>query len=41
MQLHCKSSLIGFAILLHMESQNPWWFGEKDKKFEEWESSIL
>jgi len=24
-----------------MESQNPWWFGEKDKKFEEWESSIL
>jgi predicted AAA+ superfamily ATPase len=24
-----------------MESQNPWWYGEKDKKFEEWESSII
>jgi len=22
-----------------MESQNPWWYGEKDRKFEEWEAS--
>jgi len=22
-----------------MESQNPWWYGEKDRKYEEWEES--
>jgi predicted AAA+ superfamily ATPase len=22
-----------------MESQNPWWYGEKDRKYEEWEQS--
>jgi predicted AAA+ superfamily ATPase len=24
-----------------MESQNPWWYGEKDRKYEEWEQSPI